>query len=154
MLRENYDTITKNKSSMPTCFKCLCGTVPCQAAAAGDAAADSDATVAQDPLPVPYRFTVSGNRACLHTVFKPASLGAEDGQEKGVRPELRPKRFGNHCHDTVLCIMAVTIYCYILYESLASVLLRVCTRKAFSDAAQGRLAGCHLCRTDGQIAPL
>jgi hypothetical protein len=107
---QNYDTITKNKSSMPTCFKCLCGTVPCQAAAAGDAAADSDATVAQDPLPVPYRFTVSGNRACLHTVFKPASLGADDGQEKGVRPELRPKSFGNHCHDTVLCIMAVTIY--------------------------------------------
>ena len=65
----------------------MCGTVPCQEAS-GDAAADSDATAAQDPLPVPYRFTVSGNRACLHTVFKPASLGAEDGQEKGVRRDL------------------------------------------------------------------
>ena len=45
----------------------------------------SDSEDGPDPLPVPYRYNISGNRADLHTVFKPTALTAEEGQNKAVR---------------------------------------------------------------------
>ena len=49
--------------------------------------ADAQDETQTEPLPVPYRYDITGNRANMYTVFKPSALGSdESGDSKTVRP--------------------------------------------------------------------